>query len=145
MQKKTHGWGNISVKMIQICGDPIALPLMLVFETALKGKIFPDIWKKVNVVPVHNQEEKNLLKNYNPISLCPIFSKVFERIIYNSLFNQFIGNKLFTPSQPSFLPGDSCIAQCLAIIHEIQSNFDSNPLVDVGSVFLDISKAFDKV
>ena len=32
--------------MIQICGDPIALPLMLVFETALKEKKFPDIWKK---------------------------------------------------------------------------------------------------
>ena len=100
--EKTHGWDNISIKMIQICGDPIALPLMLEFETALKEKKFPDIWKKANVFPVHTNEEKNLLKNYRPISLLPIFSKVSERIIYNSLFNHFISSKLFTPSQSGF-------------------------------------------
>ena len=67
--------------MIQISGDSIALPLMLVFKTALKEKKIPDIWKKANLVPVHKKEEKNLLKNCRPISLLPIFSKVFERIM----------------------------------------------------------------
>ena len=66
-------------------------------------------------------------------------------MIYNSLFNYFLSNKLFTPSQSGFLPGDSCIAQLLSIIHEIQTAFDENPTVDVRGVFLDISKAFDKV
>ena len=64
----------------------------------------------------------------------------------NSLFNHFFSNKLFTPSQTVFLTGDLCIiAQWLSIIHEIQINFDSNPHVGVRGVFLDISKAFDKV
>ena len=134
-----------SVKMIQICGESIALPLKLIFETALKEKKFPDIWKIANVVPVHKKEEKNLLRNYRPISLLPIFSKIFERVIYNCLFNYFVTNKLFTPAQSGFLPGDSCIAQLLSIIHEIQTNFDTNPPADVRGVFLDISKAFDKV
>ena len=49
------------------------------------------------------------------------------------------------PSQSGFLPGDSSIAQLLSIIHEIQTAFDNNPTVDVRGVFLDISKAFDKV
>ena len=89
--------------------------------------------------------ENNLLKNCRPIILLPIFSKVFVRIIHNSLFNHFIGRKLFTRSQPSFLPGDSCVAQVLSIIYEIQANFDSNSPVDVRGVFLDISKVFDKV
>ena len=61
------------------------------------------------------------------------------------MFNHFIGNKLFAPSQSGFFPGDSCIAQLLAIIHKIQTNFDSNPSVDVRGVFLDIPKPFDKV
>ena len=52
---------------------------MLVFETTLKEEKFPDIWKIANVVLFHKKEEKNLLKNYRPISLLPIFSKVFER------------------------------------------------------------------
>ena len=41
-----------------------------------------NLWTKANVVPVHKNEENKLLKNYRPISLFPIFSKVFERIIY---------------------------------------------------------------
>ena len=77
---------------MQICGDPIVLPIMLAFETALKEKKFSNIWKKANVVPVHKKGEKNLLKT---ISLLPIFSKVFERIIYNSLFNHFISINFF--------------------------------------------------
>ena len=50
--------------MIQICGEYIALPLKLLFETALKEKKFPDMWKLENVVPVHKKEEKSLLKSY---------------------------------------------------------------------------------
>ena len=110
----------------------------------MKEKNFSDIWKNVNVISVHKKEENNLLKNYRRIGLLPIFTRVFERIIYNSLFNHFIRNKLFTPSQFGFLPGNSCIAQFLAIIHEIKTNIDINPPVDMRSVFLDISKTFDK-
>ena len=86
-----------------------------------------------------------LVKNYCPISLLSIFGKVFERVIYNSFFNHFQSNILFTPSQPGSLPGDSCIAQLLSIIQEIQTAFDENPTVHVRGVFLDISNAFDKV
>ena len=83
-------------------------------------------------------------KNYRPISLLLIFAKVFERVIYNSLFNYFLHKKLFTPSQSGFLPRDSCIVQLLSIIHEIQSAFDENPTVDVRGIFLDIYKAFGR-
>ena len=86
-----------------------------------------------------------MLKNCRPISLLPIFSKIFERVIFNSLFNHFISNKLSTPSESGFLPRDSCLAQLLTVIHEIQTSFDSNPPADVRGVFLDISNAFDKV
>ena len=131
--------------MIQICSESIALPLKLLFETALKENKFPDIWKLANVVPAHKKDEKNLLKNYRPISLLPIFSKIFEKVIYNSLFNHFVCDKLFKPSQSGFLLEDLCIAQLLLIIHEMQTSFDSNPPADVGGAFLDISKAFHKV
>ena len=70
---------------------------------------------------------------------------MFERLIYNSLFNYFQSNRHYTPSQSGFLPGDSFIAQLLSIIHEIQTALDENPTVDVRGVFLDISKVSDKV
>ena len=131
--------------MIHICKEVITIPLKLIFDQSLKKGKFSEIWTAANVVSVHKKEDKCLVKNYRPISLLPIFAKVFERVIYNSLFNYFLHNKLFTPSQSGFLPGDSCIAQLLSIIHEIQSAFDDNPTVDVRGIFLDISKAFDKV
>ena len=43
------------------------------------------------------------------------------------------------------MPGDSCISQLLSTVHEIQSSFDCNPPLDTRAIFLDISKAFDKV
>ena len=101
--------------------------------------------EKASVVPVHKKEDKSLSKNYSPISLLPIFSKIFERVIYNSIFNHFQSNKICTSSQSGFLPGYSRIAQLLSIIHEIQTAFDNNPTADVRGVFLDISKAFGKV
>ena len=85
-----------------------------------------------------------LVKHYRPISLLPIFAKMFERVIYNSLFNYFQSNILFTPSQSGFLPGDSCDVELLSTVCEIQTAFDENPTADVRGVFLDISKAFDK-
>ena len=142
---KAHGCDILSVRMIKICNESITIPLKIIFDESLKNGVFPEIWKRANVVPVHKKDDQSLVKNYRPINLLPIFGKIFERVIYNSLFNYFISNKLFTPSQSCFLPGNSCIAQLLSIIHEIQTAFDENPTADVRGVFLDISKAFDKV
>ena len=121
--------------MMQIYGESIALAFKLLFETALKEKTFPDIRKITNVVPVHKTEEKKLLRNYHTIGLFPIFSKIFKRVFYNFYFNHFVSNKRFAPSQSGFLPGDSCIAQLLSIIHEIQTTFDSSSLVVMRVVF----------
>ena len=59
------------------------------------------------------------------------------------MFTKFIENNLISENQAGFKPGDSCVNQLLAITHEIFSSFDDN--YEVRGVFLDISKAFDKV
>ena len=89
------------------------------------------------------KNDKQSVKNYRPVSLLPICSKVFERIIYNTMFTKFIENNLISENQVGFKPGDSCVNQLLAITHEIFSSFDDN--YEVRGVFPDISKAFDKV
>ena len=108
---KFHVWDNISIRMIKLCGKSIVCPLKLIFEASLQGGEFPDYWKKANVVPFHKQESKNLVKNYRPISLLPIFRKIFGRAIFKDLFNYFNKNELFTKCQSGFLPADSCISQ----------------------------------
>ena len=82
---KAHGWDGISIRMIKMCGESIVLPLMIIFENAIETGVYPANWKRGNIVPVHKKESKNLVKNYRPISLLPIFGKIFEKVIYNSL------------------------------------------------------------
>ena len=86
---------------------------------------------------------KQTSKNYRPVSLLPIYGKIFECLIYNSLFEFFIANELISSNSSGFKPGDSCINQLLSITHEIYKSFDDG--YEVRGVFLDISKAFDKV
>ena len=59
------------------------------------------------------------------------------------MFGFFIENDLISQNQSDFKSGDSCINQLLSITHEIYQSFDER--FDVRSIFLDISKAFDKV
>ena len=50
-----------------------------------------------------------------------IFSKVFERQVFNTLFNFFLQNKLFTAYQSGFIPADSCVSELLSITHLLES------------------------
>ena len=68
---------------------------------------------------------------------------IFERPILNEMFNFFSSNNLISLNQSGFKHGDSCINQLLSITHEIYKSFDDG--LEVRGVFLDISKAFDKV
>ena len=133
----------ISTRMLKICGKSIIKPLLINCKKCLEKVCFPNKWKKANVVPVHKKNDKQLLKNYRPISLLPVCGKVLERLLYNSMFEFFIQNNLITPNQSGFKTGDSCINQRISVTHEIYKSFDDG--YEVRSVFLDISKAFDKV
>ena len=98
--------------------------------------------KKANVVPVHKKWQTTN-ENCRPILLLPICGKILQRLIYNKMFEFFTGNKLNSFNQSGFKPGDSCINQLLCITHDIYQSFIDG--LDTRAVFLDISKAFDKV
>ena len=142
---KAHGPDDISVNMIKLCGNGLCVPLKLIFNNILTTGIFPDQWKKANVTPIHKKENKQLIKNYRPISLLPIFAKVFEKIIFANLYNHLVSNNLITSNQSGFRPGDSVTNQLIYLVHEIHKSFDCSENLEVRSVYLDMSKAFDKV
>ena len=85
-----------------------------------------------------------LINNYRPVSLLPIFGKIFERIIF-SIYKYLDEHNLLSPNQSGFRPKDSCVYQFLEITHNIFSSFDCNPTLETRAVFLEISKAFNKV
>ena len=73
------------------------------------------------------------------MSLLPICSKIFEKLIFDSIYDLFNNNK------SGFRPSDSCINQLVAITHNIFNAFNANPSLEVRGVFFDLSKAFDRV
>ena len=133
----------LSIRILKLCGESIYEPLKLTFKSCLETGKFPSEWKKANVVPVFEKSDEQLLKYYRQIPLLPITGKIFERLLYNQMFEFFIRNDLILQNQSCFKPGDSCTNQLLAITvtHEIYKSSDA--FLDVRAVFLDISKAFD--
>ena len=117
--------------------------LEMIFKQCVETCVFPSEWKKANIVPIHKKGTKKALENYLSVLLLSICGKILERVMLNEMFIFFIENKLISSNQSGFKPGDSCINQLLSIIHEIYESFDVG--LEVRSVFLDISKAFDKV
>ena len=51
---------------------------------------------------------------------------------------------MLNANQSGFTPGDSCIHQLIALTHNIFTAFDANPSLDIHSIFLDLSKVFDR-
>ena len=77
--------------------------------------------------------------------MLPTLGEIFEKILYNNIFEYLQENTLLCQNQSGFRPSDSCQYQLLSIVHEIYASLDCNPPLDVRAVFLDISKAFDGV
>ena len=101
------------------------------------------MWKLANVIPIFKKGGKQLIKNYRPISLLPICGKIFEKIIFNNLYNYLNTNNLITKNQSGFRRGDSTTNQLLYLVNEIHLAFDDPKSLEVRAVFLDISKAFE--
>ena len=142
---KAAGSDGISGQMLLLCDESVSLPLQIIFKNIMLTSIYPDMWKLANVTPIFKKGDKQLIKNYRPISLLPICGKIFEKVIFNTLYNYLNINKLITKNQSGFRPGDSTTNQLLYLVDEIHKAFDSTECFEVRSVFLDISKAFDKV
>ena len=133
------------LRMIKICDEALVKPLSLIYNNCIDTGVFPDIWKKSNIVPVYKRGDKQIIDNYRPISLLPICGKILEKNLLNSIYKFFEENNLLCEHQSGFRPSDSCGHQLLSIVHDIYASFDCSPPLDVRGIFLDISTAFDRV
>ena len=104
---------------------------------------FPDSWKYANVVPIHKKGNRQLKMNYKPISLLPICGKILEQIVFDQIYSFLNANNLLSNYQSGFWPGDSAIYQLISITSTIYETFEKYD--ETRALFLDISKAFDKV
>ena len=100
---------------------------------------------KANIIPIHKKSSRQCKNNYRPISLLPNLGKIFEKLLFDKIYSHLCENGLLTPNQSKFRPGDSTINQLISITHKIYSAFEEIPSKETRSVFLDLSKAFDRV
>ena len=82
--------------------------------------------KKGKIVTINKKRDKQILKNYRPVSLLPICRKIFERLIFNELVDFLLENNLILRDQSGFKSGDSCSNQLLSITNEICNSFDED-------------------
>ena len=101
--------------MIQMCDSSLVIPLSIIYTNCVNKGVFPKFWKMANVVPVHKKDSKQLLKNYPPISLLPVFGKIFEKRLFNNLFIPLSYKNKISERQSGFKKNDSTINQLLYI------------------------------
>ena len=106
---KAHCHDNISIRMLKICHSVVVEPLSLIFKNCIDSGIFPNLWKKSHIIPTHKKNDKRCINNYRPVSLLPIYGKIFERIIYNPVYLYLENKDLLNPHQSGFRPNNSCI------------------------------------
>ena len=85
----------------------------------------------------------SLVTNCRPVSLLNAESKVFERLVFKYLYNHLHENKILTPLQSGFIPGDSTVNQLAFLYNTLCRALDEGKEIRV--VFFDIKKAFDRV
>lgn len=92
---------------------------------------------------MHKESDKNDLNNYRPISILPTISKIFERHISNQMKSFLEKHQLLHTFQSGFRQNHSCQSSLIRLIDSWLQNIDSGQIV--GSVYLDLKKAFDLV
>ena len=140
---KATGPDGIGNKLLKEAALVICGPLTKLFQKSLDMGTYPDKWKLADVTYLHKKGSVYDCNNYRPISLLPCISKVSEKLVFNHIYTYLTGNKLSSPYQSGFRPGDSTVKQLVSICHNISQALDNGD--EIMSVFLDVKKAFDKV
>ena len=117
--------------------------LSIIFNLAIEQGIFPHLLKKAKVIPIHKGDSKMVVSNYRPISLLPIFGKIFEKVIFKRLTEFIKKFQIIYNKQYGFQSGKSTEHAILDITQQILNSLEQkeNPCC----VFLDFAKAFDTV
>ena len=137
------GPDGLAAIFLKRCKNSISKPLYGLWRDCLDLGITPTKLKEAHIIPIHKGGHQGVASNYRPIALTSHLIKVFEKVMRNKLVDFFEENELFNNSQHGFRIGRSCLSQLLAHHDKILSLLERG--LNVDTVYLDFSKAFDKV
>jgi hypothetical protein len=138
--KNSSGPDLLSNRMLKKEMYAFSRLLKPMINDCISNGIFPTVLKEANIIPVYKKGPKACLDNYRPISLLPVLSKVFEKVL-NAQITQVIDNGFIDDNQFGFRKGHSTEDAVIKFVDEIERELGKKN--HVASVFIDVSKAFD--
>ena len=142
--KKAPGPDNITPLMLKHADFKATVTLTAILNACLRLQTFPDAWKTADVILFRKKHSSGTdPKNYRPISLLSIPSKILERVIHTHLIKDVIKTKILPDTQHGFRASHSTTHQITTVTEHILEGFTRRNVT--GAVFLDVSKAFDRV
>ena len=140
---KSVGWDEVSPRVIKGVYRELAGPLSAFLNYCLRESIYPEFFKVARVVPVYKGEDPTQFGNYRPVSVLPVLSQVFERVLQNRLVEFLSEAGVLIPGQYGFRAGHSTAMAVLDMVEKIRGAWNSGN--SALGVFIDLKKAFDTV
>ena len=141
--KKAPGIDKLTGKFLKDGAEIIAVHIAKLCNLSIKTSSFPNSCKIAKLKPLFKKGSKTDPKNYRPISLLPLVSKIFERVIHNQTQEFLNKNNILYKFQSGFRK-DHSTDFCLSFLNDkILKGFDSGLLT--GMILIDLQKAFDTI
>ena len=141
--KKSPGPNGIPVFLLKRFKEFFSLWLSKLVNLCFLTGIFPDLLKFAKVTPLHKKESRLDFRNYRPISLLSVYSKIFEKLIYTRVYSYLVKFDLIYAKQFGFRNNHSCNHAIISLTEHIKKLLDEGQVV--CGVFVDLEKAFDTV
>ncbi|CAB0007164.1 unnamed protein product [Nesidiocoris tenuis] len=142
--KKAPGYDLITGQILKYLPRKAIVKITQIINAAIKLRYVPQLWKLAEVImilkPGKPPEE---VSSYRPISLLPVLSKLFEKLIHKRLIKVVAERKLIPAHQFGFRHKHSTIDQVHRITYIIEQALENKKVC--SAVFLDVSQAFDRV
>ena len=123
--------------------DIIAPKLSIIFRKLIRLGSFPECWRSAIVTAIPKGAPSPDRENCRPISITPILSKVYEKLVSHKLSGFCEKYSLLPAAQFAYRKGLGCIDALLSISHHLQKALDAG--MESNIVQLDFSKSFDRV
>ena len=140
---KSSGTDNIDTFIVKLVADEIVGPLTHIINLSMEKSVFPSMWKHAKVVPLLKKGDPLTAKNYRPVALLPIFSKILERTVFNQLVNYLDSNSLIHTNHHGSRAGYSTTTALIQMYDMWAEEVDKGNMV--GVMMVDLSAAFDMV
>ena len=137
------GADGVQAVILKTCRQELKIPLHLLWRSSMDSGIIPADLLLVLVSPVHKGGSRGAAKNYRPVALTSHIVKVFERVVRRSLVTHLERKGFLPDGQHGFRAMRSTLTQLLTYWDKMLDRLELGGGVD--SVYLDFSKAFDKV